>query len=373
MSAIVEQPSNVGSPVTNARLRGLIQSVLPGAEILRTVPLGADATADRTVKGAGYGVPLRIDVFYRGSRRSLVLRTQAANEFGHDHRADRAREAILAQDTFGSIPSHVEVLDAGAFRGDDGVVSLAGSGEFYVLTTYAEGRPYAEDLRLIASSATLSTLDSHRVNALAAYLADLHRVRPDVPSYAYARAARDLLGSGEGIFGIVDSYPTDAPAASAERLRRIEERCLDWRWRLRGHEGRLRRTHGDFHPFNVLFRGRNEITLVDASRGCAGDPADDVTCMAINFPFFSLGRPGAWRVIEPLWRGFWQRYLELTGDTEILDVAAPFLAWRGLVLANPKWYPEVTPQDRERILAFVEHALGSPRFSPDSASRFFES
>ena len=62
------------------RLRQIIDGALPGAQILRVVPFGADAVkADETKKAAGYGVPLRIDVMFANRLRSLVLHTASDN------------------------------------------------------------------------------------------------------------------------------------------------------------------------------------------------------------------------------------------------------------------------------------------------------
>ncbi len=64
--------------------------------------------------------------------------------------------------------------------------------------------------------------------------------------------------------------------------------------------------------------------------------------MAVNFLFFAIEDGEAWRsAFGPLWREFWSRYLERTGDQELLAVAAPFLAWRLLVLACPVTDDEV--------------------------------
>jgi Phosphotransferase enzyme family len=158
----------------------------------------------------------------------------------------------------------------------------------------------------------------------------------------------------------------------AGRLALIERQCLDWRWRLKGRASRLTRTHGDFHPFNVLFSKALELVLLDASRGCAGDPADDVSCMAINYLFFALGHPGAWQgTLRALWFGFWEGYLLRRPDRELLAICTPFLAWRGLVLANPVWYPDLAPQDRDRLLCFVERALAAERFELSAADAVF--
>jgi aminoglycoside phosphotransferase family enzyme len=155
-------------------------------------------------------------------------------------------------------------------------------------------------------------------------------------------------------------------------LRAIEDRAVDWRWRLRGRSARLRRTHGDYHPFNVVVSAAGAVALLDASRGCLGDPADDVTCMAINFVFFAVEHPGTWSgAFRELWHRFWNVYLAESGDREVLEVCAPFLAWRGLVVANPLWYPNVEPDARERVFQLIERTLSAERFDPAFADEVF--
>jgi aminoglycoside phosphotransferase (APT) family kinase protein len=142
-------------------------------------------------------------------------------------------------------------------------------------------------------------------------------------------------------------------------LRELEEACLAWRWKLRTQTHRLRRTHGDFHPFNIVFG--DDVHLLDASRGSEGDPADDVACLAINYLFFGIGHP-RWS-LGALWDRFWQTYL--AGDrVDVLAAVAPFFCWRALVLASPKWYPHLQAGDRMRILEFAKRVLAAERFDP---------
>jgi aminoglycoside phosphotransferase (APT) family kinase protein len=245
------------------------------------------------------------------------------------------------------------------------------SGEFYLLTEYVEGHAYAEDLRRIAKAHVAGASDFDRAHALVDYLATLHKPVPD-QDVAYARSLRDLVGGGEGIFGIVDGYPHATPGADASRLQRIESRCLDWRWRLKLRKSRATRIHGDFHPFNVLFDEDAALHVLDTSRGSLGDPADDVTCMAVNFIFFALEDTAAWQGgLAALWREFWDRYLARSRDEELLAVAAPFLAWRLLVLACPVWYPNLSGEVRGRLLGLAEAALEGDRFDPEMAEAVF--
>jgi aminoglycoside phosphotransferase (APT) family kinase protein len=239
------------------------------------------------------------------------------------------------------------------------------------VTTFAEGTLYAEDLRRIAAGGTAKREDLARCVALARWLARLHQ-EPLADPVAWRRAIRDLLGHGEGIFGIVDAYPPEVPAASPARLKGIEERCLDWRWRLRPRAERLRRTHGDFHPFNIVFGEGTRFTLLDASRGGKGDPADDVAALSINYLFFGLQAPAAWpRGFAPLWRTFHAAYLEGGGPRAVLESLPPFLAWRALVLSCPRFYPDLPAAARDALLGLAERALERTSFDPDLAEGLF--
>lgn len=373
----VETSSPPAAPLASAGLEALIAELFPGAVITAVDPLGADGArasheADDTLKTGGYGVPVRITLRHRdGSQGMLVWHTAAANEFGHDRRSDRAQALLLAFDTFERIPGHVRALDVGTVLPNGQLMSLRRSGEFYLLTSWAPGVPYAEDLRRIARDGQVSSLDIGRCDALAGYLAALHVPASASPA-VYTRSVRDLLGHGEGIFGVIDAYPADTPAAPPARLHGIERRCLDWRWRLRGREGRLARIHGDFHPFNVLFAEGAAFAPLDASRGCVGDPADDVTCMALNYVFFALEHAASWKSgLGSLWRRFWRIYLGRRSDGELLEVAPPFLAWRALVMACPRFYPQLAADARDALLGFAERTLAAERFDVESAEALF--
>lgn len=357
-----------------ARLDTLVSTLFPGARLERVVPLGPDAGTGDTAKAEGYGVPVRLTArLADGAARELVFRTMAPNPFGHDRRADRADGLLLAYDQFHGTPDHVRALDVGAIAEDGRCVSLRETGEFYLVTEWADGVPYAEDLRRVAREGIARPLDLARAEAMARWLASLHADRWDDPD-RWRRAVRDLVGHGEGIFGMVDGYPPDTPGAPPARLRAIEERCLAWRWRLRGKRRRLARTHGDFHPFNVLFPADGaagdpvRFRLLDASRGGAGDPADDLTAMGVNYLFFAVEHRDAWRRgLGPLWRAFLETYLSASNDEEVHETAPPFLAWRGLVVASPRFYPRLPPEARELLLSFVERALDRGFLAVDDA------
>ena len=290
-----------------------------------------------------------------------------------DGRRVRPRSALGSR---GEPPARVRRLRAHARsrgadrRRDDRLRSIREGVEPYLLTAFARGSIYAEDLRRIARDGAATELDVARAGALARYLARLHTPIDDAA--AYRRAIRDLIGHGEGIYGIVDGYPADVPGAPAERIAAIERKCAEWRWRLRGHEGRLVRTHGDFHPFNVVFQGGADFTALDASRGGRGDSADDLTAMAINYVLFALDAPEAWRRgLGPLWHELWRTYAGERSDSSLLSCAPPFFAWRALVVCNPRFYPELSEAGRATLLGLVEGALDAKHLNAAWADELF--
>ena len=353
----------MSTPFTPAALAAYLARV-HGAAVgaVRITPLGGGRQGD---KGYGYGVPLRIDYELAGEPRRAVVESVRPGPFGHEHMADRAQALLWANRSFGLLPRHVRSLDVGAVRATGELVPLGTAEELFMLAEFVDGREYADDLLRLRGGGELQALDLERADALCDYLVAIHAVKRDAPGL-WLRRLRELVGHGECVFGVVDSYP-----ALDDTLREIERRCLEWRWKLRPLAGRLCQVHGDFHPWNILFREGPDFSVLDRSRGEWGEAADDVACLSLNYLFFSLQRSGRLEgAFETLWRSFWEGYLERSGDAGVLETVAPFFAFRALVMANPLWYPALAAEVRAKVLRFALNALAAARFEPARANAY---
>jgi hypothetical protein len=342
----------------------------PGAQLKNSRVLGEEP-GEHDLKGYGYGTPVQVDFEVDGQQRRAVLHTVSPGPFGHEHMADRAQALLWDHSSFNKLPRHVRSIDVGAWRTDGSAVSLGNAEEFFTLTEYVEGRGYFEDFMRMLDDPKLADQDIARSDALCDYLVDIHRVK-SLEAGLYVRRIRELIGNSECIMGLIDSYP-DRPDIRKYGLEDIEQRCVEWRWNLKGRVHRLSQVHGDFHPWNILFREGTDFQVIDRSRGEWGEPADDVTCLTMNYFFFSLQRSGRLEGnFETLFMRFWERYLEKSGDSEILRVAAPFFAFRGLVMASPVWYPSLPDNIRQQLFRFTRAVLSEDCFNPAEVHRYCE-
>ncbi|MFA5866694.1 MAG: phosphotransferase [Actinomycetota bacterium] len=346
----------------------------PGSKLISVGGMPSTGENDE-LKGFGYGEPVLIEYELNGVIQKAVLGSARTDGgFGHDFLADRAHGVVLAGETFNKLPRHIELMDTGAITKDGQLISIGAADNFFIFDKYAGGREYFRDLERIKSDGALTDNDRERCRALSKYLTEIHAVKKDAPEL-YVRRIRDLVGQGECIMGLIDSYPEDWAFPYAGVLRDIEMKCVDWRWRLRDRASRLCVEHGDFHPWNVLFLEDTgtDFMVLDRSRGEFGEAADDVAAMSINYIFYALQQGGAFEgPFKELFEIFWREYLENSGDGEVMTVIQPFYAWRGLVVASPVWYPNLTDEIRQKLFNFVLNMLAADKFSPADIGPYLE-
>lgn len=322
------------------------------------------------LKKFGYGRPVLVR-FLKGKKpMSAVISTVKKGQFGHEFRSDRAGDVLLAYDVYNKLPKHVKAIDCGGFT-KKGMESLKDCGELFLLAEEVEGRDYHFDLDELMEGREPGRLDLQRAEAMAVYLSRIHGKKKKSNELWYRRV-RELLGLGECIFGINDSYKDDTGVISWKELEKIEKKCVEWRWRLKKMPERLCQVHGDFHPWNVKFGEGADFTVLDRSRGEWGEAADDVSAMSIDYIFYSLQKYGKMEgEFKKLNDAFVKTYLEGTGDRNLMKVILPFYAFRGLVVASPVWYPDLEPGVRKKLFGFVRAVLDTEEFGLADINSYF--
>lgn len=341
-------------------------------EIIELRQLRGEAAGATALKQFGYGRPLLID--YRAGDRRVreVIHRIRRNAFGRERDDDRVAAVWLDFQTFNRLPRHVPAVDMVARARGGRLRSIHDADELLLVTGYRPGHLYADDLARIRDEGNVRSVDVARAEALARYLAGIHQVKHQ-DDKLWRRRLRDLVGHGEGIMGLTDSYPTDLAYVAEAGLRSLEEAANAWRWRLKPLGHRLSQVHGDFHPFNILFEEGPTFHVLDRSRGEWGEPADDVSCMTINYLFFGLQRSG--RLDGPfreLHDRFWAVYLNQRPDDELSGVIQPWFAWRALVLASPVWYPTISEEARRKLLTFARRVLSVEKYDYRRAGEYLE-
>lgn len=326
------------------------------------------------VQGSGFLIEMRTST----GNRSYVIKALIPEGLGHDYPSDRASVFLLDLDEYGNLPKHVKAVDVLSEMSDGSVKSVGGGREYYLLMEKAEGEHYFNDLAELSRKDHLDEKDINKIKAMTSYLAEIHAIKKDSKTL-YWRKLRDTVGHGECLMGVFDTYPDGT--MTYEEMADIIKKSVDWYTRLKPGYERLSQIHGDFHPGNIWFTlpgkggsGGADFILLDRSRGPWGEPADDITALAINYIFFSVQNfsdvRGAY--LEGL-HLFFDEYIKASGDTKITEVVAPFFAFRGAVVANPVFYPGLTSDQRKLIFNFVHNVLDDDRFRIDSVNDYLQS
>ena len=318
------------------------------------------------VQGSGFLVELST---HKGVT-SYVVKSLIPKGFGHDYPSDRAAVFFLDLDEFNTMPRHVKAVDVLAEMEDGSVRSIGGGKEYYLLMEKGEGKDYFHDLNGYSQKEQLENSDIKKIKAMTSYLAGIHGVKKDSKTL-YWRKLRDSVGHGECLMGVLDMYPEGI--LPYKEMSEIIKKSVDWNFRLKPMFGRLSQIHGDFHPGNIWFKDEADFILLDRSRGPWGEPADDVTALTVNYIFFSIKHHGMVKgaYLEGL-NLFFEDYVKQSGDKEVYSVVQLFYAFRGAVVANPVFYPQLTDEKRKMIFRFIHNVLDSKKFEPEKVNEYLK-
>jgi aminoglycoside phosphotransferase family enzyme len=321
--------------------------------------------------GTGYKVKFSAS---GGKIKEVVLRTLMPANFSHDWTSDRAKVFVLQHELAQAIPNHIKSFDVSGYTKGGDLVSLGDIKEYFQIVEVAKGISYSNDFQRIMEGGKLTDGDIKKAIALSDYLVNLHgrkfKGSKEELRSIRRRHSRDALGHGEMMIGVVDTYPDKFSFITKAELTDIICKAAKFREDIKDIPFTPCRMHGDFHPGNVLFEGR-KLILLDASREVYGDPADDVTTMAINYIWFAVMQCGKFDgPFAKLFNAYWNNYFRKTKDRHILKTAGIYFAFRGVVVSHPVFYSLQSDSVRKKMLRFVENVLGAKAFDPKKINKY---
>ncbi|MBU6996340.1 MAG: phosphotransferase [Theionarchaea archaeon] len=351
----------MGIEISREWIEAYLSKKYPGSTFIALNPMGEG------VHGVGYSVAFE----WQWKRQNIIIKTLFSEGFGHEYFSDRAQVLLLAHKAYNMLPKHVRSLDVVGVGKK--MVSVGDCQEFFILMEEAEGETYFTDLERIKKEKKLTDQDLEKCAKLADYLAEIHKEKCKNPGL-YKRRIRDTVGSGECIMGVLDTYP-EVEFTTSDEITEFVRLAVTWWGKIKNRAHRLCVVHGDYHPGNIWWNESeetNDFILLDRSRGIYGEPADDVTCLSINYLFYGL------RMNEDRFEGpfkelfdlFLERYLSQTKDQEMWEVMAPFFAFRATVVCNPLFYPDVTNLTRRKLFNFALNVMEDETFSPQNIPEY---
>lgn len=330
--------------------------------------------------GEGFhGLGFSIDTVDKtGNEKRYILKTLKGERFGHDYPSDRASVLIRALMDYNLLPRHVKVLNVGSIQNNGKLLSIGNPNDFFIVMEEGKGKDYWNDLDNIREEGVLKGENKERVKTLAKYLAEIHSINynGDNGDHLYRRVVRDFVGHGELTMGVIDTFPDNLEFVDRKDLVKIVKKMVEWWDKIKDEHHRLRTIHGDFYPGNIWFND-GELVVLDRSRFRYGEPADDTTCLTMNFINYSVLSFGELRdPFKELVELFFKEYFNKRNDSEMFKVSPLFFAFRGLVCIHPMFYSQewmrkhgfkeerinTINENKKKIINFINNVLNEDEF-----------
>jgi thiamine kinase-like enzyme len=263
-----------------------------------------------------------------------------------------------------SSPASLGVVVEG--NGVEFLPELDEKSEIYHVQEYGgKGTSYVDMLDRKMGKTEVDSEDKKEIEKILDFIVPLHKTRHPSTSKkklvaVYNDSWRNVIGHPEYLLQLLHDLPDDTKVLNPKEQRELLVLMFDNIRHFKNRPDRLSAIHGDFWGSNVFFRDDGTVYVIDYSRTPWGDPGYDVGIWMSQYLFrYHLGNK---RYFKSLGNYFLNRYIERTGDKEIVRTMVNTLGPVAAIYASPTYIPGLDDKVRRSFYDHVTEILKRKEF-----------
>lgn len=237
---------------------------------------------------------------------------------------------------------------------------ITDSTEIYQVQEYGgQGKTYLDMIDEKANKKEIDSEDKEEIDKIVDFIVKIHKVKHPSKDEKkliaiYNDCLRSVIGNPEYLLLLLHGIPKDNPLLSPKGGQgEFIALMLENMHYFKDRPERLVALHGDFWGANVFFREDGSFFVIDYSRMPWGDPGFDIGFWMSQYVLKS--HMGNKEYFQQLGKYFLEKYIEKTGDREIVKTIVYSLGLVSVMYASPVWVPGLDNNVRK---AFFEHVCG---------------
>ncbi len=240
--------------------------------------------------------------------------------------------------------------------------------EVYHFQEYGgEGKNYLEILNSKQNKNELDSIDKEEIEQLVDFVAKIHSVKH--PSQdkrkltaVYNDWLRSVIGHPEYLLQLLHAIGEDSPALKPKDQGKYLALMLENMHYFKNKPERVVALHGDFWGANAFFRQDGTLFMIDYSRMPWGDAGFDIGFwISVYLMGYHKDKERS-KYFRKLGEYFLDKYIEKTGDKEVLNTMVYSLGLVAAMYASPTWVPGIDSDVRIKYFNHVCEMLKRKEF-----------
>jgi len=302
----------------------------------------------------------------------FFLKRIKSNDVGFEFPERKIASLLVSQSMANRINHKSNIKSLGVFIHNIDFKEIPGAdeeSEIYQIQEFGgEGKSYLQILEGNTNKKNIDLKDKEEINKIIDYITEIHKIKH--PSQdkkrldaVYNDFLRNVIGHPEYILQLFHDMPKDNTVLSPDKQGEFLTLMIENMHYFKNKSERLTAIHGDFWGANVFFNDNASMYVIDHSRMPWGDPGFDVGLFMGSYiiSYHKTKNP----YFKELANYFLERYIEKTGDKEVLNTMIYALGLIAVIYASPLHVPDISDETRKSVYLHIVKMLKQKRFSWD--------